>query len=610
MSSRHAATAMPGTHQDGAAPLSESDADIEADFEILETIGGIYEGLAEKVVRAGAPHKTLRRWVVGHRDGPDEEDEQIALMAMAVDLEIFTPSMSGKTALDRHLDGKRPQNEREVQAFRALRGAQFHLVTIEGRDGPDQVRLLDLATLKELVLLDSRLSPLAEGGATAMRLCPLASDRHVLISPLFVIDDATLETAMGFVKPGKPLGNGYRCAANLYRDVARQDFMPMPLLTDSDEDVSFDEAELSEALSPDRYLAARWITATTGEERDELTAKIRQIASLDTLVDALGTLGRALADAPEVVVQAFTHVAEIQIETIARRARAGVSGFEDILDRAAVTIAAHVTAGTMVSEAKTTFDRLRARHAFAGSTSRKTDQSPDGSELDKVIQRIRALRAKTVDQGCTEEEAMAAAAKVAELLDRYDLSLDEISVRQSDCVGTAVATNRRRRAPIDDCIPPVANFCDCRVWLEENDGEGLRYIFFGLKADVEAARFLHDLIEATFETESAAFRQGAIYGELRGGDRRSALNSFQIGLARGIVTKLDTLKAARMAATGIQTTGFDLVAVKHSVVDDEMEKLGLRFTTKSSSARRLVMTDAYEAGQAAGAQFEPHRLVR
>jgi hypothetical protein len=35
--------------------------------------------------------------------------------------------------------------------------------------------------------------------------------------------------------------------------------------------------------------------------------------------------------------------------------------------------------------------------------------------LDKLKVRIQALRAKTIDNGCTEEEALAAVAKVAEL---------------------------------------------------------------------------------------------------------------------------------------------------------------------------------------------------
>ena len=63
----------------------------------------------------------------------------------------------------------------------------------------------------------------------------------------------------------------------------------------------------------------------------------------------------------------------------------------------------------------------------------KVDQSPNLVALDKLKLRIQALRAKTIDNGCTEDEALSAAAKVAELLDRYDLSLTDIDIREAPC---------------------------------------------------------------------------------------------------------------------------------------------------------------------------------
>jgi Protein of unknown function (DUF2786). len=59
------------------------------------------------------------------------------------------------------------------------------------------------------------------------------------------------------------------------------------------------------------------------------------------------------------------------------------------------------------------------------------DQNSDLAALDKLKLRIQALRAKTIDNGCTEDEALSAAAKVAELLDRYDLSLTDIEMREA-----------------------------------------------------------------------------------------------------------------------------------------------------------------------------------
>jgi Protein of unknown function (DUF2786) len=585
-------------------PLDGTTDDIEADFEILETIGAHVDDMIESLMPGGAIQKTLRRWLIGHVEPPEDKDAKQCLMAMAADLELFTPSMSGRTMVDRHLNAKAPGTPEERLAFQALSGAQFRLVRIIGREGPDLIRLKDLVTEESLVLLDARISPMATGLPSAMRLCPLASGRHVLISPLFAMDEAMLDVAMTFVSRGRPLGLGHRCAARLYRDVARRGFCSLPLLTTAlDQDTLLEFLrEAQDRFTPIERLAMRWIGG--GEADPDLVLEARRLASVDNLVDACGCFGQTDTDGPAELRAAYEQIAALQVETIAQRALAGVGGAADMLDLVAAEIAGRIARGNMNAGARDLFDRLKLRWAFSGAENPAGNAASATADIDRVIQRIQALRARTVDRGCTEAEAMAAAAKVSELLDRHDLTLDEVSVRRSDCEGVSVATGRKRRAPVDSCMPPIAAFCDCRVWSEARSDGVLRFVFFGLKADVEAARFLHDLIEVTFDTESTTFRRGEIYQTLRGGDRRMALNSFQIGLAGGIAGKLTALKAARHSA-GAESTGFDLVAVKQSVVDEEIGRLGLHFTSRAATSRRYVHGEAYSAGKAAGSLFEP-----
>jgi hypothetical protein len=133
-----------------------------------------------------------------------------------------------------------------------------------------------------------------------------------------------------------------------------------------------------------------------------------------------------------------------------------------------------IAAGSLSPGARTLFANLRQRVA-AGSGTRLRDDPA----LERLLQRIRGLRAKTVAQGCTEEEALAAAEKVAELLDRHGLSLSELDFQAQPCDGIGIQTNRRRFAPIDICVPGIAAFFDCRVWVEQSKGRALRYVFFG-----------------------------------------------------------------------------------------------------------------------------------
>jgi hypothetical protein len=68
------------------------------------------------------------------------------------------------------------------------------------------------------------------------------------------------------------------------------------------------------------------------------------------------------------------------------------------------------------------------------------------AELSRVKGRIKALTEKTVANGCTGAEAMAAADMVGRLLERYALSMDEIEIRTARCVQVEVPFGGRRRA--------------------------------------------------------------------------------------------------------------------------------------------------------------------
>ena len=137
------------------------------------------------------------------------------------------------------------------------------------------------------------------------------------------------------------------------------------------------------------------------------------------------------------------------------------------------------------------------------------NQRPDPAGLDKLKTRIQGLRAKTIDNGCTEGEALAAAAKVAELLDRYDLSLTDVELRDAPCERRAYETHRKKRIPLDDCIGAIADFCDCRVWREKNPAGEARYVFFGLRSDIEVAHYLTELIDCSGSSRARSLQDDA-----------------------------------------------------------------------------------------------------
>jgi hypothetical protein len=538
-----------------------------------------------------------RGWLARAEPGQGAAGRDTLLVAdalvMATDLALFTPSASGATAFDRLARARGPGQPDAAAALEALRRAQFRLLRIEALDGEGAVQLRDLASGEVLRVLDESIPAEAVGVALVGRLAPLGDGRCVFAGGVTPLDEAGLGVAMGFVRPngGRGLINPLRCAEAVYRHVLRHGTPDIPGLNrppEGNDDPPEEGSELD-------LLALRW--AEPGAAHDPADIQfVRTQADLGTVVAMLASVANTREHGLGALSGAYAAIALVQLETLHRRAVAGSGAVG--LNAVAAAVDAAVAAGEVAPGTRDVFGEVRSRLGAAPSGAGAKD-----AELDRLIGRIQGLRAKTVEQGCTEQEALAAAAKVAELLDRYGLSLSELDLQQQACEGASVETERRRVGPVDDCVPAIAAFFDCRVWGEKSASGTLRYVFFGLPADVAASRYLYDLVEQAFETETARFRAGPTYAAAPTRVRRTSTNSFQIGLARGIVAKLQTQREAR-EATLRGASGRDLVVAKAGVVEAELAKLGLHLRARSRSGGRRVLRDAFEEGHEAGLGFE------
>lgn len=226
-------------------------------------------------------------------------------------------------------------------------------------------------------------------------------------------------------------------------------------------------------------------------------------------------------------------------------------------------------------------------------------------ELTRVKARIRALTEKTVSNGCTEAEAMAAAEMAGRLLERYALSMDEIEVREARCVQAEIPLAGRQRRPIDGCVPAVARFCGCKVWLSRDEA-GARYVFFGFESDVALATYLFSVIDRGMQTELDRFRRAN--ATLRGVPLRQASVSYQQGMAGRIAERLETMLVAREAEVSARRSDSTaLMIVKHQIVEDAFRQTTIRLV----SARRAGVraNGAYRQGYEAGDRINLNRPV-
>jgi hypothetical protein len=196
---------------------------------------------------------------------------------------------------------------------------------------------------------------------------------------------------------------------------------------------------------------------------------------------------------------------------------------------------------------------------------------------------------------------------VAELLDRYDLSLTDVEIRAAPCGRRIYETRSRKRVPLDECVGAIAEFCDCRVWREKDGAGDLRYVFFGLPSDVEVAHYLTELVDLAVRTELGRYKTSPEYRQFRHQERHLANASFALGMVGSIADKLAAMKAERDQVKN--STGRGLVVLKTAVVDRELQKLDLELRAVDRPGR-MIAPEAYDAGGAVGASLSLNSAIR
>jgi hypothetical protein len=213
---------------------------------------------------------------------------------------------------------------------------------------------------------------------------------------------------------------------------------------------------------------------------------------------------------------------------------------------------------------------------------------------------IRALLAKTTAAGATEAEALAAAAKAREFMDKFHIEQGDLGMKEE---GTAKADRRDtkyRSMNLSDRISlAVAKYCDCRAW-----GVTGRTTFFGLKSDAEFASWLQDSLEAFVRTAAKEFMARWQPIGFNPKARWQAEKAFVVGACARIAQRLSAETKARKdamaAAQASGKTGTSLVVVKDAIVQAGFQALGLKLSNGRSHRTTVGDRGAYDAGRSAG----------
>ncbi len=225
------------------------------------------------------------------------------------------------------------------------------------------------------------------------------------------------------------------------------------------------------------------------------------------------------------------------------------------------------------------------------------------AERETLLKRIRALQEKTVANGCTEEEAYAAAMHAAKLLDQYGFSQDEVEFKNEPLSDATFISHNKQLLGARYVAVHVEAYCDVRIvqnaarWPGKAEERSLKIL--GRESDTAVAIYLLHLFHSAFwnawrvyQKEHPGIGQDRQYEKYR--------QSFEAGMASRLGQRLAEMKLARAAEMDPNSTrtGKDLVLVKNAIVSEEFAK---RYPSvrKGRAARATLHADVFMAGSAA-----------
>lgn len=242
---------------------------------------------------------------------------------------------------------------------------------------------------------------------------------------------------------------------------------------------------------------------------------------------------------------------------------------------------------------------------------------------ETIANRIRNLLAKTVENGCTEAEALAAAEMARRIMDQHRLSQSDLEVQEEPIDEELVdRPTDRKICAADLCLYGLDAYCGVETWYRETQGRDKngyhkwvrKLVIFGLKSDVQMATYLYRMIASAIRVESDRHIQdNPVYHDDWLSPAQKAhrtikvKQSFQVGMGRRLGQRLNEMaKAAN--ATAKTSSGTSLVVVKSAMVKEAYEALGLKFG-RASKGPSAYDDNAYLAGKAAGDRVNLGRPV-
>ncbi len=187
---------------------------------------------------------------------------------------------------------------------------------------------------------------------------------------------------------------------------------------------------------------------------------------------------------------------------------------------------------------------------------------------EKILHRIRSILSKTVDNGATEAEAMAALEMARAMMDAYEVTeadLNEIKTEKAE-----VNKTKEMRDPHNIKLwmaVAISEFTNTKSWTSDNK-KTVNYC--GMKGDVDFATWLLETLTSFVQKELKNYIWANGYTRLHPSEKRYVINGFVAGCCNRIIERIRA-----MIKVEVRSNSNALIVIKNELIDNKMKEMGL-----------------------------------
>lgn len=159
---------------------------------------------------------------------------------------------------------------------------------------------------------------------------------------------------------------------------------------------------------------------------------------------------------------------------------------------------------------------------------------------ESVLNKVRAMLSKTVDNGCTENEAMIALQMAEKLIAEHEISDEDLKLEGEKAIIEVSNMKDPQNVRWKICYY-VSKFTETYVY-----GHKKSIKFAGLKSDIDFAIWLTETLAAFGHSQLKSYMWANGYQSLQGAKRNRVINSFIIGYCSRINVKLKQMTSVSL----------------------------------------------------------------